>query len=115
LPKTIRRVEKLKEVVPKGMTLAEMALGFILSHAAVSTTIAGMRKAEHVRQNIASSDAGGLDKALLAELKKHRWDRTPTRWSDCLASPPGPAVLRLFPSEPTRAGSTLHPLVTLIF
>jgi hypothetical protein len=34
-----------------------------------------------VRQNIAS-DSGPLDTALLAELKKHRWDRTPQRWSD---------------------------------
>jgi hypothetical protein len=34
-----------------------------------------MRKPEHVRQNIAASDAGPLDKTLLAELKKHRWDR----------------------------------------
>jgi aryl-alcohol dehydrogenase-like predicted oxidoreductase len=59
-----------------------MALRFILSHPAVSTTIAGMRKPEHVRQNIAASDAGPLDKSLLAELKKHRWDRTPQHWSD---------------------------------
>jgi aryl-alcohol dehydrogenase-like predicted oxidoreductase len=82
LPKTIRRVDKLKEIVPAGMTLPEMALRFILSHPAVGTTIAGMRKAEHVRQNIAASDAGPLDKTLLSELKKHRWDRTPQRWSD---------------------------------
>ena len=82
LPKTIHRVEKLKEILPAGMTLPEMALRFILSHPAVSTTIAGMRKAGHVRQNIAASDAGALDKGLLAELKKHRWDRTPQKWSD---------------------------------
>jgi len=82
LAKTIKRVDKLKEVLPAGMTLPEMALRFILSHPAVSTTIAGMRKPEHVRQNIAASDAGPLDKTLLAELKKHRWDRTPQRWSD---------------------------------
>jgi len=82
LPRTIQRVEKLKEIVPKGMTLPEMAMRFILSHPAVSTTIAGMRKPEHVKQNIACSDAGGLDKNLLAELKKHRWDRKPQRWSD---------------------------------
>jgi aryl-alcohol dehydrogenase-like predicted oxidoreductase len=82
LPKTIRHVEKLKEIVPPGMTLPEMALRFILSHPAVSTTIAGMRKAEHVRQNVAASDAGPLDKSLLAELKKHRWERTPQQWSD---------------------------------
>jgi aryl-alcohol dehydrogenase-like predicted oxidoreductase len=82
LPKTIRRVEEVKKVVPAGMTLPEMALRFVLSHPAVSTTIAGMRKPEHVRQNIAASDAGPLGKDLLAELKKHRWDRTPQRWSD---------------------------------
>ena len=77
LAKTIKRVDKLKEILPAGMTLPEMALRFILSHPAVGTTIAGMRKLDHVRQNIAAGDAGPLDKALLAELKKHRWDRTP--------------------------------------
>jgi aryl-alcohol dehydrogenase-like predicted oxidoreductase len=82
LAKTIKRVDKLKEIVPAGMTLAEMALRFILSNPVVGTTIAGMRKLDHVRQNIAFGDAGPLDKALLAELKKHRWDRTPQRWSD---------------------------------
>jgi aryl-alcohol dehydrogenase-like predicted oxidoreductase len=79
---TIERVEKLKEILPPEMTLPEMALRFILSHPVVSTTIAGMRKPEHVKMNIAASDAGPLDKNLLAELKKHRWDRKPTRWSD---------------------------------
>jgi aryl-alcohol dehydrogenase-like predicted oxidoreductase len=82
LANTIQRVDKLKAILPAGMTLPEMALRFILSHPAVSTQIAGMRKLDHVRQNIAVSDAGPLDKALLAELKKHRWDRTPKRWSD---------------------------------
>src|ERR1700693_6171724 len=82
LEKTIRRVDQLKKILPAGMSLPEMALRFILSHPAVSTTIAGMRKPEHVRQNIAASDAGPLDKSLLTELKKHRWDRTPQRWSD---------------------------------
>ena len=82
LKPTIERVEKLKRILPPGMSLPEMALRFIVSHPAVSTTIAGMRKAEHVRQNIAASDAGPLDKSLLAELKKHRWDRKPTRWSE---------------------------------
>jgi aryl-alcohol dehydrogenase-like predicted oxidoreductase len=82
LAKTIKRVDELKKIVPAGMTLPEMAMRFILSHPAVSTTIAGMRKAEHVRENIAASDTGPLDKALLAELKEHRWDRKPAPWSD---------------------------------
>jgi len=82
LAKTIARVEKLKKILPAGMTLPEMSLRFILSHPAVSTTIAGMRKPEHVRANLAASDAGALDASLLAELKRHRWDRKPQRWSD---------------------------------
>src|SRR3984957_13535476 len=82
LAQTIKRVDKLKEVLPAGMSLPEMALRFILSHTTVSTTIAGMRKPEHVRQDIAVSDRGPLDKSLLAELKKHRWDRAPQPWSD---------------------------------
>ncbi len=82
LEKTVKRVDKLKKIVPAGMTLPEMSLRFILSHPAVSTIIVGMRNPDHVRGNIAVSDAGPLDKTLLAELKKHRWDRTPQPWSD---------------------------------
>jgi aryl-alcohol dehydrogenase-like predicted oxidoreductase len=79
---TIQRIDKLKKIVPAGMTLPEMAMRFILSNPVVSTTIAGMRKSGHVRENIAASDAGPLGNDLLAELKKHRWDRKPAHWSD---------------------------------
>ena len=82
LKATIPRVEKLKQVVPTGMTLPDMALRFILANSVVSTTIVGMRKPEHVRGNIAASDAPPLSPALLAALKPHRWDRRPRHWSD---------------------------------
>jgi len=82
LKNTVERVERLKKILPAGMTLPEMAMRFILSHPAVSTTIPGMRKERHVRENIAASDAGPLEKSLLEELKKHRWDRKPAHWSD---------------------------------
>ncbi|HEY0702322.1 MAG TPA: aldo/keto reductase [Candidatus Acidoferrales bacterium] len=82
LPETIERVEALKKIVPAGMTLPEMALRFILSHPDISTTIIGMRSLNHVKENFAASDAGPLDKALLDELKKHRWDREPQPWAD---------------------------------
>ena len=82
LGNTIPRVEKLKQILPPGMSLPTMALRFILSHPAVSTTIVGMRKLEHVRENIALSDAGPLDAGLLAALKGHRWDRQIRPWSD---------------------------------
>src|SRR5271166_733249 len=82
LANAVQRVDKLKKIVPAGMTLPEMSLRFILSHPAVSTTIVGMRSPEHVRQNVACSDAGSLDAGLLTELQKHRWDRKPQPWSD---------------------------------
>src|SRR5205085_5246418 len=80
LAATLARVDKLKAVLPHGMSLPEMSLRFILSKPVVSTTIIGMRKLEHVRQNIGLSDAGGLNSGLLGELKKHRWDRKPRPW-----------------------------------
>jgi aryl-alcohol dehydrogenase-like predicted oxidoreductase len=82
LANTLERVDKLKQILPAGMSLPEMALRFVLSHPAVSTTIIGMRKLDHVRENIALSDKGPLSAELLQELKKHRWDRKPAPWSD---------------------------------
>ncbi len=79
---TLERVDRLKAILPAGMTLPEMALRFILSNPAVSTIIVGMRKLDHVRQNISMSDAGPLDAALLGKLKSHRWDRKPQPWAD---------------------------------
>ncbi|HXW55260.1 MAG TPA: aldo/keto reductase [Candidatus Cybelea sp.] len=82
LANTVARVEKLKQLLPRGMSLAEMSLRFVLSNPVVSTTIIGMRKPEHVEQNMALSDAGPLEPELLRVLKSHRWDRRPERWSD---------------------------------
>ena len=82
LAATMDRVEELKKVIPESMSLPDMALRFVLSHPAVSTTIIGMRKPGHVRQNIAMSDAGPLTGDLITALRPHRWDRKPTPWSD---------------------------------
>jgi len=82
LAATLLRIDKLKEIVPSGMSLPEMALRLILANPAVGTTIIGMRKLDHVRQNMALSDTGPLDPDLVASLKAHRWDRKPKRWSD---------------------------------
>ena len=81
LKATVERVDKLNKILPPGMSLPEMAIRFILSNRDVSTTIVGMRDPKHVRENLAYSDKGPLDAALLAELKKHRWDRKPKPWS----------------------------------
>ncbi len=78
---TVPRVERLKSLVPAGMSLAEMALRFVLASDAVSTVIVGMRKQKHVRANLATEGSRTLPAGLLAELRRHRWDRTPTPWS----------------------------------
>lgn len=81
LVSSVEHGDRLKPLVPEGMTMPEMALRFILTEPAVSTIIPGMRKPAHVRSNLATSDAGPLDPGLMEELRKHRWDREPTEWS----------------------------------
>jgi aryl-alcohol dehydrogenase-like predicted oxidoreductase len=81
LAASVERADALKPLVPAEMDMPEMALRFILSSEAVDTVIPGMRTSAHVQANCAASDGRGLDRELLAELKKHRWDRTPTDWS----------------------------------
>lgn len=75
------RADRLRPLVPEGMSMAEMALRFILMNDQVDTVIPGMRKQEHVRSNIWTSDGKGLDKSLYNALRTHRWDRVPTSWS----------------------------------
>ncbi|MEJ2558600.1 MAG: aldo/keto reductase [Anaerolineae bacterium] len=78
---SVEHAERLKPLIPPGMSMPEMALRFILSNPDVSTVIPGMRKLRHVESNIACSDAGPLSDDLVAELREHRWVRTPTEWS----------------------------------
>jgi len=78
---SVERAEKLKAVLPPDMTLPEMALRFILSNPNVNTIIPGMRRPSHVDSNIRASDAGPLSRKLLSELRKHRWERKPAKWS----------------------------------
>ncbi len=75
LAETLEHVEALKAAVPRGSTLAETALRFILHHPAVTTVIPGMRKLANVRANIAVSDGHPLPSAVVAALRAHRWER----------------------------------------
>ena len=81
LSASVDRAEALRPLVPEGMTMAELALRWILANPDVSTVIPGMRKRRNVEANTAASDAPPLAPALLASLKAHRWDRSPTQWS----------------------------------
>lgn len=78
---SVEHAEALRPLIPDGMNMAEMALRFILENQDVSTIIPGMRKVKHVEANMATSDGVVLEPELMAQLHKHRWDRTPTSWS----------------------------------
>lgn len=78
---SVKRADALRPLIPAEMTMAELALRFISMHPTVATSIPGMRKAQHIRANTAVSDGIGLPESLYKSLRKHRWDRTPTSWS----------------------------------
>ena len=81
LNESVDRAEALRPLVPEHMTMAQMALRFILANPTVSTIIPGMRKLRHVEANIATSDGQALPPDLITALRAHRWDRVPTEWS----------------------------------
>ena len=75
LRNTLERVDRLRPVVPAGMSMPELALRHILQHPAVSTVIPGMRKLRNVEQNLGVSDGVPLPAPLMGLLRGHRWDR----------------------------------------
>src|SRR3954466_553110 len=68
--KSLQVVEKLRGLLPAGMTLPELALRFIASFPAVTCSIPGARRVEQVEQNVAAGTKGALDAGLLPELAR---------------------------------------------
>jgi aryl-alcohol dehydrogenase-like predicted oxidoreductase len=77
-------VEELRPLVPEGMTMAQMALRWILDHAEVSTVIPGARRPARVSENDAVSELPPLPpelherlaaiyRARVAPLVHQRW------------------------------------------
>ncbi len=81
LKTSVQHAEALRPLVPAGMDMPQMALRFILNNPTVSTIIPGMRKLANVEANFDAANRGPLPAALHTQLRKHRWDRTPTEWS----------------------------------
>jgi aryl-alcohol dehydrogenase-like predicted oxidoreductase len=77
LQETLKRIERIRPLLPDGMDLPELALRFILEHPAVSTVIPGMRRMPHVEQNLTVSDGEPLPPRLKDALRTHRWHRVP--------------------------------------
>jgi len=81
LKASVQRAEALRPLIPPGIDMAKMALRFILNNPTVSTIIPGMRKLANVEANIRVGNQGVLPVDLHTKLREHRWDRTPTDWS----------------------------------
>ena len=81
LKASVERAERLRPLIPAGMSMPEMALRFILNNPAVSTIIPGMRQVKHVQSNLRTSEAGPLPTELIHQLRPHRWVRQPAPWS----------------------------------
>jgi len=78
LAETLPKVDAVRrDAEALGMPLPELALRFILSHPAVTTTIPGMRRPRHVEANLGASDKPPLSAEVLTRLRAHRWNRVP--------------------------------------
>ncbi len=90
LPATVERVERIrafKEERHPGMSMAEYALRFCLSHDAVSTVIPGMRTIGQVEANIRAGDGIRLDDEELVALRRFAWRKD--FWYEEVSEPTG--------------------------
>ena len=76
LGEILDRVDDVRPDIPADMSMAEVALKFILANGDVATVIPGMRQVRHVEENLATSDDRRLDADLMERLRRHRWKRT---------------------------------------
>jgi aryl-alcohol dehydrogenase-like predicted oxidoreductase len=71
-----KRTNALGQILgDEASTLPELALRYLLSWAAVSTVIPGIRKVKYAVANAAVSDGRKLSRQTMKELKKHVWER----------------------------------------
>ncbi len=71
-----RRVNEIKRLLGhEAGSLPELALRFCLHDPAVSTVIPGMRNIKNVRANCGVSDGRKLSDSLLAQLRRHAWEK----------------------------------------
>jgi aryl-alcohol dehydrogenase-like predicted oxidoreductase len=75
----VELTEALKPSVPVGMTMAQMALRWILDFGAVSTAIPGASKPSQVARNVAASDLPPLGEDLHLLFKEFYADRVAHR------------------------------------
>jgi aryl-alcohol dehydrogenase-like predicted oxidoreductase len=63
-------VDELKELVPEGYTLAQLALRWILMHPAVSCAIPGAKRTDQVDDNVAAADMPPLSDEVMDRIRR---------------------------------------------
>jgi aryl-alcohol dehydrogenase-like predicted oxidoreductase len=65
------RIDRLGQIAADaGLTMPQLALGWILQHEGVSVAIPGAKRVEHLRDNAAAGDPGGLPDEVFAAVEK---------------------------------------------
>jgi aryl-alcohol dehydrogenase-like predicted oxidoreductase len=64
----LKAVEELKEIVPEGMSLVQMALRWILMFDAVTCTIPGAKRISQVEENMAAADLPELSDDVMRKV-----------------------------------------------
>jgi aryl-alcohol dehydrogenase-like predicted oxidoreductase len=65
----LQAVEELREILPRGMTMSQFALRWVLMHDAVSCAIPGAKTAEQVEENCHATDVPRLSRGLLRQVR----------------------------------------------
>ena len=73
--RALERVEEMRPWVPAGMSMAQMAMRWILDYPAVSTVIAGASRPQQVVENAAVSDLAPLGSELHRKLAEFYRDK----------------------------------------
>lgn len=68
LQQIVRRVNRVKALVHPDTSLTQLALRFCLSHPAVTAVIPGVKKVQHVQENLAAIKQGPLPQELLDQI-----------------------------------------------
>ncbi len=66
----LQAVEKIKELVPQEMSMAQFALRWILMFDAVTTTIPGAKRPSQVEDNVAAAECGPLSPETMQKVKE---------------------------------------------
>jgi len=64
----LKAVEQLRPLVPPGMTMAQMALRWILMFEAVSCAVAGARRPEQAEDNLRAASLPPLSNSTMLEI-----------------------------------------------